>query len=107
MVLGQPSNKSEKSKQTSGPHSEIETGLPRALGRFVAPKGSAALDGVSLTVNEVSDAGTETRFGVNIIPHTQAATTLGGLQAGDRLNFEVDMLARYVQRLAEAAGTKG
>lgn len=82
-------------------------GLPKTLGRFVAPKGSAALDGVSLTVNEVSDAGTETRFGVNIIPHTQAATTLGGLQAGDRLNFEVDMLARYVQRLAEAAGTKG
>jgi riboflavin synthase len=81
--------------------------VPRALGRFVAPKGSVALDGVSLTVNEVADEAARTRFAVNVIPHTQTATTLGGLAPGARVNFEVDMLARYVQRLAESAGTEG
>jgi riboflavin synthase len=68
---------------------------PAELARFVAPKGSVALDGVSLTVNEVEGA----RFGVNIIPHTQQATTLGGLAVGDPVNMEIDMLARYVARL--------
>lgn len=68
---------------------------PAELARFVAPKGSVALDGVSLTVNEVDGA----RFGVNIIPHTQVATTFGGLRPGDRVNMEIDMLARYVARL--------
>ena len=63
--------------------------------KFIAPKGSIALDGVSLTVNEVSGA----RFGVNIIPHTLRATTFGGLRDGDRVNVEVDVLARYVARL--------
>ncbi len=67
---------------------------PEALLRFVAEKGSVALDGVSLTVNEVNGA----RFGVNIIPHTQAATTFGGLDTGDKVNLEVDVLARYVAR---------
>lgn len=70
---------------------------PQALSKFVAAKGSVALDGVSLTVNEV-DA---TTFGVNIIPHTQLATTFGALQPGDRLNMEIDVLARYVARLLE------
>ena len=68
---------------------------PEALARFIAAKGSVTLDGVSLTVNEVEGA----RFGVNIIPHTAAVTTLGGLAPGDRVNLEIDMLARYVQRL--------
>jgi len=68
---------------------------PAALEKFVAPKGSVALDGVSLTVNEVEGA----RFGVNIIPHTQTATTFGGLKPGDAVNMEIDMLARYVARL--------
>lgn len=68
------------------------------LKRFVAPKGSVALDGVSLTVNEVSDD----TFGVNIIPHTQSETTFGTASTGDRINFEIDVLARYVARLAEA-----
>ncbi|MBV5336116.1 riboflavin synthase [bacterium] len=68
---------------------------PAELERYVAPKGSVALDGVSLTVNEVDGR----RFGVNIIPHTQHATTFGRLQAGDRVNMEIDMLARYVARL--------
>jgi riboflavin synthase len=71
---------------------------PAALARFVAPKGSVALDGVSLTVNEVAADG----FGVNIIPHTRAHTTFSVLKAGDRLNMEIDVLARYVARLLEA-----
>ena len=75
--------------------------LPRRLGRFVAPKGSITVDGVSLTVNEVEDHGEETRFGVNIIPHTQSVTTLGALKPGDRVNMEVDLMARYVARLNE------
>ncbi|WP_431859429.1 riboflavin synthase [Azospirillum sp.] len=68
---------------------------PVDLARFVAPKGSVALDGVSLTVNEVDGA----LFGVNIIPHTQVATTFGQLKPGDAVNMEIDMLARYVARL--------
>jgi len=68
---------------------------PAELERFVAPKGSVALDGVSLTVNEVEGR----RFGVNIIPHTQVETTLGALKIGDPVNMEIDMLARYVARL--------
>lgn len=63
--------------------------------RFLAPKGSIALDGVSLTVNEVGREG----FGVNIIPHTAEVTTFGGYAPGDRVNLEIDMLARYVARL--------
>ncbi|OSQ47010.1 riboflavin synthase [Marivita geojedonensis] len=70
---------------------------PRALARFIAPKGSVALDGTSLTVNEVAD----TRFGVNIIPHTQEVTTWGASKVGDKVNLEIDTLARYVARLAE------
>jgi riboflavin synthase len=70
---------------------------PATLAKFVAAKGSVALDGVSLTVNEV-DAAT---FGVNIIPHTQGQTTFGALKPGDRLNMEIDVIARYVARLLE------
>lgn len=73
---------------------------PRALARFIAPKGSVALDGTSLTVNEVAD----TRFGVNIIPHTQEVTTWGASKVGDKVNLEIDTLARYVARLAEMQG---
>ncbi len=72
---------------------------PEGLGRYLAPKGSVALDGISLTVNEVEDGPDGTRFGVNIIPHTWAVTTLAGARAGTRLNFEIDLLARYVARL--------
>ncbi len=77
--------------------------LPATLARFVAVKGSVAVDGVSLTVNEVSADG----FGINIIPHTAAATTLGALRAGDAVNIEIDTLARYVARLAETAAGAG
>lgn len=68
---------------------------PEALAGLVAPKGSVALDGISLTVNEVEGR----RFGVNVIPHTLAVTTLADREPGDELNFEADMLARYVARL--------
>ena len=68
---------------------------PAALARYLVPKGSAAVDGVSLTLNEVAGA----RFGVNIIPHTLSSTTLGQLNVGARVNLEVDQLARYVESL--------
>jgi len=71
--------------------------VPDEFSGFVAQKGSVALDGVSLTVNEVSGS----IFGVNIIPHTWQVTTLGDLKAGDSVNFEVDTLARYVARQFE------
>ena len=68
---------------------------PAELARFIAPKGSVALDGVSLTVNEVDG----TRFGVNLIPHTLKVTTFGRIRPGMKVNFEVDLMARYVARL--------
>ena len=73
---------------------------PDAIAPFVAPKGSIAINGVSLTVNEVSG----NRFGVNIIPHTAEMTTFGTLAVGDKVNLEVDPLARYVARLLEVRG---
>jgi riboflavin synthase len=74
--------------------------VPAELARFIAPKGSVALDGVSLTVNEV----TGDRFGVNIIAHTAKATTFGAREVGDRVNLEIDLLARYVERLLRHDG---
>src|SRR5271166_630758 len=71
--------------------------VPADLARFIAVKGSVAVDGVSLTVNTVTDD----TFGVNIIPHTTAVTGFGSLRPGDAVNLEIDMLARYVARLAE------
>ena len=70
---------------------------PPELMRFIAPKGSVALDGVSLTVNEVG----KTTFGVNLIPHTLAVTTFGRVSVGSKVNLEVDLLARYVARLTK------
>ena len=72
---------------------------PADLARFIAPKGSVALNGTSLTVNEVDGAD----FGVNIIPHTKDVTTWGQSRVGDRVNLEIDTLARYVARLADAS----
>jgi riboflavin synthase len=71
--------------------------VPKALARFIAQKGSVALDGVSLTVNDV----TADTFSVLIIPHTLGVTTLGALKAGGRVNLEVDVMARYAARLME------
>ena len=77
----------------------IEIEAPDPLHRFIAPKGSITVDGVSLTVNAVEGRS----FGVNIIPHTWEATTLGALKAGDTVNLEIDMLARYLARWQETA----
>jgi riboflavin synthase len=74
----------------------IEITVPQELARYTARKGSVTVDGVSLTINEVEDA----TFGVNIIPHTQAVTTLGQLKVGSRVNLEIDQIARYLERLA-------
>jgi riboflavin synthase len=71
--------------------------VPRSLARFIAEKGSVAVNGVSLTVNEVKDD----TFGVNVIPHTSSVTLFGVMKPGDKVNIEIDMLARYVARLAE------
>jgi riboflavin synthase len=83
-----------------GDSKRVGIGIPRALGAMVAAKGSVALDGVSMTVNEVRDAedGT-THFSVNLIPHTAEHTTLGELAAERQLNVEVDVLARYIERM--------
>ena len=75
----------------------FEFEAPEGFAKYIAPKGSVALDGVSLTVNAVDGA----RFGVNIIGHTRERTSFGILKAGDRVNLEIDTLARYVARLLE------
>ncbi len=77
----------------------IDIEAPAPLHRFIAPKGSITVDGVSLTVNAVEGR----TFGLNIIPHTWEATTLGGLKPGDAVNLEIDMLARYLARWQETA----
>lgn len=76
----------------------LEVGVPPALVKYFARKGSVAVDGVSLTVNRVEGR----RFTVNLIPHTLAVTSLGELRAGSRVNLEVDQVARYVERLLES-----
>lgn len=80
---------------------------PVALARFIARKGSITVDGVSLTVNRVEDAPGGALFEVNLIPHTLAATTLGRLAPAAKVNLEIDLLARYVQRILEASGQTG
>ena len=86
-----------------GDSTRIGISVPRALGPMIAAKGSVALDGVSMTVNDVRDAddGT-THFSVNLIPHTAEHTTLGELAEGRQLNVEVDVLARYIDRMLAA-----
>jgi riboflavin synthase len=88
---------------TEGDSTRIGLSVPRALGPMIAPKGSVALDGASLTVNEVRDAEDgSTHFSVNIIPHTAQQTTLGDIAGGRQLNVEVDVLARYIDRMLAA-----
>ncbi len=83
--------------QEDGGSKRMTFSVPDDLSCFIASKGSVALDGVSLTVNETED----NNFGVNIIPHTLSHTTFGLLTVGDKVNLEVDMLARYVARMNE------
>lgn len=80
-----------------GDSTRVTLRAPDELARYIAPKGSVALNGTSLTVNEVSG----TDFGINFIPHTKEATTWGDAAVGDRINLEIDTLARYVARLGE------
>ncbi len=80
-----------------GDSTRVTLRAPKELARFIAPKGSVALNGTSLTVNEVTDCD----FGINFIPHTKEVTTWGDVTLGDRINLEIDTLARYVARLAE------
>ena len=82
-----------------GDSTRVTFEAPAELARFIAPKGSVALNGTSLTVNEVAGA----HFGINFIPHTKDVTTWGGTNVGDRVNLEIDTLARYVARLSDAA----
>ena len=98
-----------------GDNRRLTIALPQTLARFVAPKGSIAVQGVSLTVNRVEDAAVagdpaltalpsgHSAFQVNLIPHTLAVTTLGGLTVGARVNLEIDLLARYAARFEETA----
>ena len=85
--------------EPEGGSHRIRVRAPRPLHRYIAPKGSITVEGVSLTVNEVEDD----VFGVNIIPHTWEVTTLGELKPGSRVNLEIDMLARYLARWRETA----
>lgn len=82
-----------------GASTRVTFEAPAHLAPFIAPKGSIAIDGASLTVNEVEG----TRFGVNLIPHTREVTTLGLLREGDPVNVEIDVIARYVERLLTAS----
>ena len=81
-----------------GDSTRVTLRAPADLARFIAPKGSVALNGTSLTVNDVEGCD----FGINFIPHTKEVTTWGDVTVGDRVNLEIDTLARYVARLAEA-----
>jgi riboflavin synthase len=83
-----------ESIEQEGDSHRVRIAVPEEFERYIAPKGSITLDGISLTVNEVQGC----RFGINIIPHTWTHTTFGQRKAGDRMNMEIDMLARYVAR---------
>ena len=83
--------------KNEGDSTRVTLRAPEALAKFIAPKGSVALNGASLTVNEVDGCD----FGINFIPHTKVSTTWGDTKVGDRVNLEIDTLARYVARLVE------
>jgi riboflavin synthase len=85
---------------------ELRIVAPRELARFLAGKGSITVDGVSLTVNRIVDTDAGCEFSINLIPHTLAQTTLGGLQTGQRVNLEIDLIARYVERML-GTGARG
>ena len=89
--------------QDLGGHHELRVRAPRELARFLAYKGSIAVNGVSLTVNRVADAADACEFSINLIPHTLQQTTLGTLQPGARVNLEVDLISRYVERMLGSA----
>ncbi|WP_423606473.1 riboflavin synthase [Sphingomonas sp. MS122] len=91
--------------EPDGESKRIAFAVPAALAPFIAAKGSITIDGVSLTVNEIADqADGAANFTVNLIPHTQAVTTLGALAQGQAVNLEIDVLARYLQRMEAHRG---
>jgi riboflavin synthase len=81
----------------------LEVEVPASLGKFIAKKGSVTVNGVSLTVNEVIDAASDTRFQINVIPHTYQVTNFVELREGGRVNVEIDTIARYVERMTQFA----
>lgn len=81
----------------------VDIGVPRALARYIAPKGSVTVDGVSLTINSVADQGGRHLFSVGLVPHTLTVTKLGTLGPGSAVNLETDLLARYLERLHDPA----
>ncbi|MCK9540856.1 MAG: riboflavin synthase [Novosphingobium sp.] len=88
-----------------GDSRKVTFAAPQALAPYLAPKGSITVDGVSLTVNDVADQPDGAcHFSINIIPHTAEVTTLGALKPGDRVNLEIDVLARYLQRMQSLRG---
>ena len=91
------------SVEAVGGSKRVVVGVPKALSRYIAAKGSVAVDGVSLTVNAVGAA----EFEVNIIPHTQSVTVIGEYERGTAVNIEVDMLARYLERLVRSDASSG
>ena len=93
----------EKAIEPVGGSKRLVVGFPAALGRYIAAKGSVAIDGVSLTVNAVGADELE----VNVIPHTQAVTVIGEYARGTAVNIEVDMLARYLERLVQVDAPRG
>lgn len=93
--------------EQSGGSLALTIEAPASVGSAIAPKGSITLDGVSLTVNEVEDRDDVTRFTVNVIPHTGAHTTLGESAEGRQLNVEIDVLARYLDRMLAARSQPG
>jgi riboflavin synthase len=91
------------SRTPEGASTRFEITVPPTVAPFIAPKGSVALDGVSLTVNQVCDGDSGTLFGINVIPHTAEWTSFGTAQPGDSVNIEIDVLARYLQRMQQFA----
>jgi riboflavin synthase len=90
-----------------GESRELRIEAPRSLARFLAVKGSVAVDGVSLTVNRIADSAAACEISINLIPHTVANTSLRGLAVGRPVNLEIDLIARYVERMLGASAPGG
>ncbi|HSH88857.1 MAG TPA: riboflavin synthase [Ramlibacter sp.] len=91
--------------EQAGESWELRVMAPRSLGKYLAYKGSITINGVSLTVNSIADSAEGTEASINLIPHTVQNTALGSLRAGTRVNLEIDLIARYVERMLTAANT--
>lgn len=94
------------SVRADGDSKRIDFSVAREIAPFLAPKGSVTVDGVSLTVNDVTDTAAGATFSINLIPHTQSVTTLGHLEPGIAVNIEIDVLARYLQRMQSYVQTR-